>query len=98
MMAKGAIRDTARVLGYEYAVGDRISKIIPLGSQGFPMSIDKALNTTPELKQMYDTDADAKKLLTPLNKLKAVLDTSVSTPVLLLFLPLLSLIFLQFKP
>ena len=62
------------------------------------MSIDKALNTTPELKQMYDTDADAKKLLTPLNKLKAVLDTSVSTPVLLLFLPLLSLIFLQFKP
>jgi len=63
MMAKGAIRDTARVLGYEYAVGDRISKIIPLGSQGFPMSIDKALNTTPELKQMYDTDADAKKII-----------------------------------
>jgi DNA polymerase-3 subunit alpha len=62
-MAKGAIRDTARVLGYEYAVGDRISKIIPLGSQGFPMSIDKALNTTPELKQMYDTDADAKKII-----------------------------------
>ena len=63
MMAKGAIRDTARVLGYEYAVGDRISKIIPLGSQGFPMSIDKAPNTTPELKQMYDTDADAKKII-----------------------------------
>jgi DNA polymerase-3 subunit alpha len=63
MMAKGAIRDTARVLGYEYAVGDRISKIIPLGSQGFPMSIDKALDTTPELKQMYNTDVDAKKII-----------------------------------
>ena len=50
MMARGAVRDTARVLGYEYAVGDKISKLIPLGSQGFPMSIDKALNITPELK------------------------------------------------
>jgi DNA polymerase-3 subunit alpha len=64
MMARGAVRDTARVLGYEYAIGDKISKLIPLGSQGFPMSIDKALNTTPELQMMYDTDPDAKKILT----------------------------------
>ena len=63
MMARGAVRDTARVLGYEYAIGDKISKLIPLGSQGFPMSIDKALNTTPELQQLYDTDPDTKKIL-----------------------------------
>jgi len=63
MMAKGAVRDTARVLGYEYTIGDRISKLIPLGSQGFPMSIDKALETTPELKQLYDTDPDSKKII-----------------------------------
>ncbi len=63
MMAKGAIRDTARVLDYEYAIGDRISKVIPLGSQGFPMSINKALDTTPELKQMYNTDPDAKRII-----------------------------------
>jgi DNA polymerase-3 subunit alpha len=63
MMAKNAVRDTARVLDYEYAVGDRISKLIPEGSQGFPMSIDKALNTTPELKTLYDTNPDAKKIL-----------------------------------
>lgn len=63
MMAKGAVRDTARVLGYEYAVGDRISKLIPMGSQGFPMSIDKALQTTPDLKEMYDSDPDAKKII-----------------------------------
>lgn len=63
MMARGAVRDTARVLGYEYAVGDKISKLIPMGSQGFPMSIEKALNTTPELKQLYDNDPDAKKIL-----------------------------------
>ncbi len=63
MMARGAVRDTARVLGYEYAAGDKISKLIPMGSQGFPMSIDKALNTTPDLKDLYQNDPDAKKIL-----------------------------------
>ena len=63
MMAKGAVRDTARVLGYEYTIGDKISKLIPMGSQGFPMSIDKALDTTPELKNLYTTDPDSKKII-----------------------------------
>jgi len=63
MNAKGAVRDTARVLGYEYAIGDKISKLIPLGKQGFPMSIDKALSTTPDLKQIYDTDPDTRKII-----------------------------------
>ena len=63
MMARGAVRDVARVLGYEYAVGDRISKLIPMGSQGFPMTIEKALETTPELKNTYNTDPDAKKII-----------------------------------
>ena len=63
MMARGAVRDTARVLGYEYAIADKISKMIPMGSQGFPMSINKALDTTPDLKALYDTDADTKKIV-----------------------------------
>jgi len=63
MMAKNAVRDTARVLGYEYAVGDKISKLIPEGSQGFPMSIDKALDTTPDLKDLYTTDPDTKRII-----------------------------------
>jgi len=63
MMAKGAVRDTARVLGYEYAIADKISKLIPMGSQGFPMSIDKAIDTTPELKNVYKTDPDCKKII-----------------------------------
>ncbi|MCH7730488.1 DNA polymerase III subunit alpha [Patescibacteria group bacterium] len=63
MMARGSVRDIARVLGYPYATGDRISKLIPFGSQGFPMSIDKALKITPELKNIYDEDEDAKKII-----------------------------------
>ncbi|MBL7036557.1 DNA polymerase III subunit alpha [Candidatus Microgenomates bacterium] len=63
MLARGAVRDMARVLGYEYSIGDKISKLIPLGAQGFPMTIQKALDETPELKQLYDNDADTKKIL-----------------------------------
>lgn len=63
MLAKGSVRDTARVLGYEYSIGDRISKLIPQGSQGFPMTINRALDAVPDLKGLYNTDPDAKKIL-----------------------------------
>jgi DNA polymerase-3 subunit alpha len=63
MMARGSVRDVARVLGYPYATGDRISKLIPIGSQGFPMTIEKALVASPELKTIYDEDKDSKKIL-----------------------------------
>ncbi|MBI4157330.1 DNA polymerase III subunit alpha [Candidatus Woesebacteria bacterium] len=63
MLARGAVRDIARVLGFPYATGDRISKLIPLGSQGFPMSINKALDLSPELKALYNEDQDSRKVL-----------------------------------
>jgi len=63
MMAKGSVRDIARVLGFPYSVGDRVSKAIPLGSQGFPMSIEKALKISAELKELYENDKDAKKII-----------------------------------
>lgn len=63
MLARAAIRDVGRVLGYPYAIPDKISKLVPLGSQGFPMSIKHALEITPELKTLYDTDSDTKKIL-----------------------------------
>ena len=63
MMAKGSVRDVARALGYPYEIGDRISKLIPLGSQGFPMTIDTALSTTPELKSMYEGEPDVKRII-----------------------------------
>jgi len=63
MLARGSVRDVARILGYPYSVGDRISKLIPLGSQGFPTTIRKALETTPELRNFYTSDADAKIII-----------------------------------
>jgi len=53
MMAKGSVKDVARALGYPYSVGDRISSMIPLGSQGSAMTIDHAIDIVPELKSAY---------------------------------------------
>ena len=55
MLARAAVRDVARVQGHPYAFGDRIAKVIP-GFPGFPMSIERALKESPELKTMYDSD------------------------------------------
>lgn len=63
MLSRAAVRDVARVLGYPYSVGDRIAKIIPPPKQGFPITIAKALEDVPDLRTMYDTDADTKKVL-----------------------------------
>jgi len=63
MMARGAVRDVSRALGYPYAIGDQISKLIPMGSQGFPMTITHALEMVPELEEMYKKDADTKKII-----------------------------------
>ena len=63
MMARGAVRDVARALGYPYNIGDRISKMIPMGSQGMPMTIDHAMEMVPELKDAYKTEKDTKIII-----------------------------------
>ena len=63
MAAKGSVRDVARALEYPYEIGDRISKLIPMGAQGFPMTIKRALTMEPDLQKMYDTDADARRII-----------------------------------
>lgn len=63
LMARAAVRDVSRALGHAYRTGDRIAKLIPMGSQGFPMTIDHALELEPELKQLHDEDEDVKEIL-----------------------------------
>ncbi|MFM2330816.1 MAG: hypothetical protein RLZZ26_323, partial [Candidatus Parcubacteria bacterium] len=63
MMARAAVRDVARALGHSYTTGDRIAKLIPVGSQGFPMTIDKALELEPDLKTLYDEDDEAREVI-----------------------------------
>lgn len=63
MLARAAARDVGRVLGHPYSFPDKIAKLIPMGSQGFPMTIKHAIEISPDLKTMYDTDEEAKRLL-----------------------------------
>ena len=63
MMARGGVRDIARALGHPYAIGDRISKLIPMGSQGFPMTIDHAMEIVPELKEAYEKEEATKEII-----------------------------------
>lgn len=63
MMARAAVRDVARALGHTYATGDRIAKLIPMGSQGFPMTIKRALEIEPDLAKMYKSDSEAREVI-----------------------------------
>jgi DNA polymerase-3 subunit alpha len=63
MMAKGSVRDVARALGYPYTIGDRISSMIPLGSQGMPMTIKHAMEMVPELAEAYKKESDTKRII-----------------------------------
>ena len=63
MMARGVVRDVARALGHPYSLGDTIAKLIPFGSQGFPMTIDHALETTPDLKKLYKKEKEVKEVI-----------------------------------
>jgi len=63
MMARAAVRDVARALGHPYSVGDTIAKLIPMGSQGFAMTINRALDIEPDLKKLYKQDSDARDVL-----------------------------------
>jgi DNA polymerase-3 subunit alpha len=63
MAAKASVRDVGRALGLSYSFCDQVSKLIPMGAQGFPMTIARAIKEEPDLKKLYDTNEDVKRLL-----------------------------------
>jgi DNA polymerase-3 subunit alpha len=63
MLARAAVRDVSRALGHSYGTGDRIAKLIPFGKQGFPVTIDSALESTPDLMTAYKKDPVAREIL-----------------------------------
>lgn len=67
MAARAAIRDAGRALGYPYDFCDKTAKMIPMFS-----SIEGALENVPEFKQLYGTDAAAKKLIDSAKRLEGV--------------------------
>lgn len=72
MEARGAVRDAGRALGMPYAGPDRISKMIPPGFQGSPMTIEKAIEQSAELALAYKTEPETKRLLDVARRLEGV--------------------------
>ena len=60
MAAKAVIRDVGRVLGFAYGFVDRLAKLIPFE---IGMTLTKALQDSPDLKQLYDTEEEVKSLI-----------------------------------
>ena len=60
MKAKQAVRDVGRVLNVSYQDTDAIAKAIPFALN---MTIDKALQTSPDFKKMYDEDETTHKVV-----------------------------------
>jgi len=63
MAPRAATRDAARVLGFDYATGDRIAKQIPEPVLGRNPSFRECLVDGAELKQTYDSDSEARRII-----------------------------------
>ncbi len=55
LKAKAVIKDVARVLGYDFAFGDSITKLIPADPK---MTLEKARTSVPELKAMIEGNSE----------------------------------------
>ena len=60
MAARAAIRDVGRVLGMPYAQVDSISKMVPMELK---VTLNRALEVSPELKAQYEADPQVKELI-----------------------------------
>ncbi len=71
--ARAAVRDGSRVLGYPYAVGDRIAKLMPPLVMGRDTPLAACLDPSPgydegykmavELRGLYESDPEARKVI-----------------------------------
>ena len=60
MAAKMAVKDVSRVIGLPVSFGNNLAKMIPSDPK---MTIDKAFDLNPELKESYDQGGDVKKVI-----------------------------------
>jgi DNA polymerase-3 subunit alpha len=71
--AKASIRDVGRALGMSYADVDRVARLVPQMPASFgTMTIEKALQEGPDLKQLYDADPAIQKLIDTAREVEGV--------------------------
>ena len=70
MAARAAIRDAGRVFNLEYGKVDRLAKMVPEGVLN--ITIDQALDLSPELREIYESDELARKIIDTARKLEGI--------------------------
>lgn len=60
MLARGALRDVGRALGLPLSEVDHVAKLIP---SGLGKTIQDGLDTVPELRELYETRPDIRRLI-----------------------------------
>ncbi len=60
MAAKAVVRDVGRVLEHPYGYVDKLAKLIP---HELDMTLDKALDQEPQLRERYDKEEDVRALI-----------------------------------
>lgn len=60
MAAKAVLRDVGRVLGHPYGFVDQLAKLVPFELK---MTLTKALEQEPQLKERYDNEEEVKALI-----------------------------------
>ena len=69
MAAKAVVRDVARVQGKPYAVGDKLSRLIPPVPG---MTLARAMKEQPDLNEYVEGDEDAQEILEMAYKLEGI--------------------------
>jgi DNA polymerase III subunit alpha len=76
MFPRAATRDAARVLGFDYAAGDRLAKLIPDPLQGRAPSFEECLKNGQPLRQAYDEDPQARQIIDVARGLEGIVRNS----------------------
>ncbi len=76
MFPRAATRDAARVLGHDYAVGDRLAKLIPDPIMGRAPSFDDCLAEQQPLRIAYDAEPVAREIIDVARGLEGIVRNS----------------------
>ena len=80
MFPRAATRDAARVLGFDYGVGDRLAKLIPDPVMGRAPSFEECLKPGQPLRKACDEDPTSRQIVDVAKGLGGSCATLRSTP------------------
>ena len=76
MFPRAATRDAARVLGFDYGMGDRLAKLIPDPIMGRAPSFEECLSPGQPLRKACDEDGDARRIIDVATGLEGIVRNS----------------------